>query len=553
MANEMKISMAEARIPLEQYVQTTDLETLKTIETEYHKNIEAFDRLISAVLDGGTIDGKTIIKTGNASIRNALKELDQNHTAFQKSAKLLIDAHREAILQANAAEISMGKLDTYGGEAAQMLSQVEKLAGTEMADAKREGLKAKATAVNIMIMVSIFSIIIGIFLGMVITFSITKPVSEIVSVAEDMAKGDLDRIVDIQQKDEIGFLAGVFRKLINNLNETVQMAEKIAEGDLTVKINVLSEKDKLGHALEQMIDNLRRIVGDVKVGADNVASGSQELSSTAEQMSQGAVEQAASAEEASSSMEEMSANIKQNAENAQQTERISTQAAADAEKGAEAVSKTVNAMKMIAEKINIIEEIARQTNMLALNAAIEAARAGEHGKGFAVVADAVRKLAERSQSAAGEISKLSTTSVEIAENAGEMLQKIVPDIRKTAELVQEINAACGEQNTGAEQINSALQQLDQVIQQNASASEEMSSTSEELASQAEQLRVSVNFFTIGDEKQPSRSYNTQIKHEAFPAISKTNKDLAQPKKGVSYDLGSKKYGTDELDDTFEKY
>ncbi|WP_235264124.1 methyl-accepting chemotaxis protein, partial [Geoalkalibacter ferrihydriticus] len=206
--------------------------------------------------------------------------------------------------------------------------------------------------------------------------------------------------------------------------------------------------------------------------------------------------QAAAAEEASSSMEQMAANIRQNADNAMQTEKIAAKSAQDARQGGEAVGKTVTAMKQIADKISIVEEIARQTNLLALNAAIEAARAGEHGKGFAVVAAEVRKLAERSQTAAAEISDLSGSSVEIAEQAGKMLTQMVPDIQKTAELVQEIAAASKEQDAGAEQVNKAIQQLDQVIQQNASASEEMASTSEELSSQAEQLQQAIAYFKV---------------------------------------------------------
>jgi methyl-accepting chemotaxis protein len=195
-------------------------------------------------------------------------------------------------------------------------------------------------------------------------------------------------------------------------------------------------------------------------------------------------------------MEEMGSNIRQNADNALQTEKIAIKSAQDARDGGKAVEQTVSAMREIAGKISIIEEIARQTNLLALNAAIEAARAGEHGKGFAVVASEVRKLAERSQTAAAEISKLSTSSVDVAEKAGAMLLQLVPDIQKTAELVQEISAACNEQSSGAEQVNKAIQQLEQVIQQNASASEEMASTSEELSSQAERLQDAIAFFKV---------------------------------------------------------
>jgi methyl-accepting chemotaxis protein len=211
-------------------------------------------------------------------------------------------------------------------------------------------------------------------------------------------------------------------------------------------------------------------------------------------MSQGATEQAAAAEQASASMEQMAANIKQNADNAAQTEKISRQSSRDAEASGEAVNRAVDAMRTIADKIGIVQEIARQTDLLALNAAVEAARAGEHGKGFAVVASEVRKLAERSQTAAAEISAVSGDTVKAAQEAGDMLQRLVPDIRKTAELVSEISAACREQDVGASQINEAIQQLDKVTQQNAGASEEMSATSEELAAQAEELQTSIAFF-----------------------------------------------------------
>jgi methyl-accepting chemotaxis protein len=315
-----------------------------------------------------------------------------------------------------------------------------------------------------------------------------------VKVAEQIALGDLD--LKVQLLSEEDSLGQALDKMIANLREMVAVAQKIAQGDLTVKVKVLSEKDALGKALLEMLQRLNAIVNEVKTAADNVAGGSQELSASSEEMSQGATEQAASAEEASSSMEQMAANIKQNADNAIQTEKIALKSAEDAVAGGKAVTETVTAMKQIAQKISIIEEIARQTDLLALNAAIEAARAGEHGKGFAVVASEVRKLSERSQNAAGEISRLSGTSVEVAEKAGQMLIRMVPDIQKTAELVQEISAASNEQNTGAEQVNKAIQQLDQVIQQNASASEEIASTAEELSSQAEQLQEAIAFFKL---------------------------------------------------------
>ncbi len=284
------------------------------------------------------------------------------------------------------------------------------------------------------------------------------------------------------------------------LNLAAQAADSLAAGDLTIHVPE-GRRDEIGlllGSMRSMVEKLSSVVTDVKMGAANVSQGSQQMSSTAQQMSQGATEQAASVEEVSSSMEQMSANIKQNADNATQTDKIAVKSAQDAKAGGAAVTESVSAMKDIAGKITIIEEIARQTNLLALNAAIEAARAGESGKGFAVVASEVRKLAERAQKAATEISAQSGSSVKIAETAGGLLSTIVPDIQKTAELVQEISAASGEQSSGVEQINKAIMQLDQVVQQNASASEEMASTAEELASQSEQLLAAVEFFRTGD-------------------------------------------------------
>ena len=252
----------------------------------------------------------------------------------------------------------------------------------------------------------------------------------------------------------------------------------------------------LSVSLKNMIAKMSDVVETIQHSSNNVSSVGQTLSASSQSISQGASQQAASVEEISASMEQMAGNIKQNADNSIQTESIAIKAASDAEESGKAVVLTVKAMKEIAEKISVVEEIARQTNLLALNAAIEAARAGEHGKGFAVVAAEVRKLAERSGIAASDIFTLSSESVYVAEKAGMMLSAVVPNIKKTAELVQDISTSCREQNAGADQINKAVQQLDQVVQQNASASEEMASTSEELSSQADQLLAAVNFFKI---------------------------------------------------------
>jgi len=350
-----------------------------------------------------------------------------------------------------------------------------------------------------------------------------------------------------------------------SLGAALGLANAVAAGDLSAEARVKSNdeiKDVID-ALNLMTRKLREVVSEVTAAARNVASGSQELSATAEQLSQGATEQASSTEEASASMEEMASTIKQSADNAQQTEKIARQSAADANASGEAVGNAVNAMQTIAEKIMVVQEIARQTDLLALNAAVEAARAGEHGRGFAVVASEVRKLAERSQAAAAEISTLSVDTVKAARSAGDMLSKLVPDIRRTAELVEEISAGSREQNAGAAQINTAIQQLDKVTQQNTSAAEEMSATSEELASQAEQLQSAISYFRIdqgqqvqvmaANDRAPQRARRTaQLQEEILSkAPHLTKKKTPARAAGGGFDLELDDMG-DDLDSEFTR-
>lgn len=419
------------------------------------------------------------------------------------------------------------------------------------------------------------AIAMGIVVALFITRSITRPLATATGAVARVATGDLSIMVDVNSKDEIGDISTNLNRMIENQRGAAALAQRVAEGDLTQDAKVLSEKDILGLALKKMLADLRKIAGEVALAASNVAAGSEQMSATAQQLSQGASEQAAAAEESTSSMEEMAASIERNAENARETDKIARKAAEDAKTGGDSVARTVVAMREVADKIGIIEEIARKTDLLALNAAVEAARAGEHGKGFAVVASEVRKLAERSQAAAAEISKISASGVQVAEQAGEMLAKLVPDIRKTAELVQEIAAASGEQNSGAAQVNKAIQQLDQVIQQNSSASEEMASTAEELSTQAQQLQASVAFFKTNGGGAPAiaaikntAGANAKAAHAktvvAAPAAPRPNGHLPPPRNGdgrsshperggVAIALSEKETAADARDHEFQRY
>jgi methyl-accepting chemotaxis protein len=377
-----------------------------------------------------------------------------------------------------------------------------------------------------------------------------------------ISKGDVPPPITDSYNGDFNTIKTNLNALIAAMNEITVAAEEISNGNLTVSLRERSPQDKLMQALAAMVGGLTRTVSEIRVIAGEVSAASQSISTASVQVSKGASNQAAAAEEASSSMEEMVSNIKQNADNAQQTDKIANKSAKDAQESGKSVLEAVSAMKEIADKISIIEEIARQTNLLALNAAIEAARAGEHGKGFAVVAAEVRKLAERSQKAAGEINQLSTSTLRVSEKSGEMLDKLVPDIQRTAELVQEISAASKEQDTGAEQINKALQQLEQVIQQNASAAEEMAATTEELTGQSDQLVSALSFFRTGDQdREPARTNGGSRASRPAPAAQRAVK----PNNGQAVSMGARpaakaggvslrlKDKHDELDGEFERY
>ncbi len=362
-----------------------------------------------------------------------------------------------------------------------------------------------ATARTITYVLIAFLVTVGIILSLVISASIARPIARMSESSRRAAKGDINDALEFDgRSDELGELSRSMNSMYAYFQSMVNVADRMAAGDLTAKVEARSDADSFGIAFTKMMRKLVEVIGEVRSSASALSSAAGQVSSTAQTVSQGNSQQAAAVEETTANLEQMNASIAQNADNSRATEEMAAKGARDAQESGNAVRETVEAMKLIAEKISIVEEIAYQTNLLALNAAIEAARAGEHGRGFAVVATEVRKLAERSQTSSREISGLASSSVRVADRSGALLADLVPSIRRTAELVQDVAAASAEQASGVAQINQSLAQVDQVTQRNASAAEELAATAEEMAAQAEGLQQLVGFFDIGSEHRAAR-------------------------------------------------
>ena len=438
----------------------------------------------------------------------------------------------------------------------ELLESAEKFANrqTERMDGQKEMLQERARGTGqVMLLLVLLALAFAAAVAFLLARSITRPIAEVVDAARRVATGDTRSTVEVTRQDETGQLLAAMRQMTDSQREMAAVAEKVAAGDLsaearprsaedslgqalqrmvesqramaelaqrvaagdlTVAVQARSSEDALGRALAQMVERLSDLIADLRSGATALSSASGQVAATAQGLSQGTSEQAAAVEETTSSLEQMAASIAQNADNSRKMEQMARRGASDAEESGRAVRESVGAMKAIAQRISIIEEIAYQTNLLALNAAIEAARAGEHGKGFAVVATEVRKLAERSQTAAREISELAGSSVGIAERSGQLLSELVPAIRSTAELVQDVAASSDEQAAGVAQVNRAMNEVDQVAQRNASAAEELASAAEEMSTQAEALQELVSRFRLHGDAATARQARSRL---AVPA------------------------------------
>ena len=445
----------------------------------------------------------------------------------------------------------------------ELLRQTQSIINTQT-NANRSAIAASFAAATrlqnaALIVLGLITVIVILALSQLSKFatrSVTEPLAEAVAVADRLAQGDMTVKVEAKAADEVGKLLRSMQQMVAYLGEMSGTADAIARGDLSITVTPRSERDTFGNAFANMtkylrdmgavadqmsegnltvqvtprsaddsfanafvsmIGTLSRVIGDMRSGAAAITSASQQLTASAQSLSEGANDEAASVEETTSSLEEINSSIARNATSSREMEQMALKGVKDADESGKAIQQMVAVMKTISDKVSIIEEIANQTNLLALNAAIEAARAGEHGRGFNVVATEVRKLAERSQIAAKEITRLTGSSQEVAEASGALLSELVPSIRKTANIVQTVAAASAEQASGIEQVTRALGQVDEITQRNAAAAEQLAAMAEEMSAQADTLQRQVSFFSVKNEPVPVPAYRpTSTRESAVP-------------------------------------
>jgi methyl-accepting chemotaxis protein len=479
---------------------------LQHVITESDEEMAQYERDLSRVLDtlGKKVTAYTPLINSDQE-RKKFEEFDAAWTKYQEVSRRVIELSRPLRTQEAHAVFR------EDGERA-FVTAVERLVdlvdiNTKGAiDASRAGDALYESSHRAVLGVLACCVLIGVFLALFIARGIARPLSEAVSAADRLALGDTAIRFGVMYKDETGRLLTSMQRMVESMTQMAGIAGSIAGGNLNVAINPRSDKDTLGLALAEMAARLKSIIAEVREGAGSLAMASSQVSSASQSLSQGTSEQAASVEEMSASLEQMSATILKSSDNSRQMEQMATKSAADAGESGKAVEETVRAMRSIAERISIVEEIAYRTNLLALNAAIEAARAGEQGRGFAVVASEVRKLAERSQEAAKEIRGFASTSIEVAERSGKLLSALVPVSESTAHLVREVAMSASEQSVSVSSIGKVVGHVDQVTQRNASAAEELASTAEELSSQAEALDQLMRFFQIDIAQRDPRGW-----------------------------------------------
>lgn len=569
--NEVEKNAWEILIRLIVHAALSEPDKMRQLEQEIKKRFDSMPLLIEEYAKRVRDQSVNIPETGESSASSpAVSQAFQNEWAqFEQIMKRALELSQDYAKE-DAISLLVGEGRAAYDRALTVIRKQVESHEQQMITFRNRATDSRRNAVGWMVVITLTAIALNSVLTIITTRDIQKQVEGVIKIANAIAEGDLPQDIDAEGTDETAQLLSAMKNMVSNLKNTAQIAEQIARGDLTAKVNILSDRDALGKSIALMVSNLKNtvhmaeqiaegdltvrvkilsdkdilgkslalmierlceVVSDVreaaesvksvtdnaKSSADTLASVSLQMSARSEEMARGASDQAASAEEASASMEEMASHIRQNADYAARTEKIALKSSEDAREGGKVVTKTVKAMKAITDRISVIRDIAEQTDILALNATIEAAGAGEYGTRFAIVASEIRDLAERCRTAAGDIDKLSVFSVEVAEKAGNMLSEIVPDIRKTAELVQEISAACNEQSMGAEQISSSFQQLDQVIQQNAQSSEELAGTAEEMASTSDRMLGNSQMMTSQAERLRSAIGHFRMKPDVSPA------------------------------------